>query len=76
MMTQLTEEQIDDILFYARTGETEELQICIKELSQAKSISEEDILSSSVEEHSQNTPLHMAAANGRLGTSFSETYSA
>lgn len=68
MMIELTEEQIDDILFYARTGELEELQICIKELSQAKSVSEVDIIVASVEERSQNTPLHMAAANGQLGT--------
>lgn len=69
-MIELTEEQTDDIIFYARIGELEELQTCIKELSQAKSISEIDIIAAYVEQDSQNTPLHMAAANGQLGTNF------
>lgn len=72
MMIELTEEQIDDILFYARTGQLEELQTCIKELPQAKSTSEGDIVIAAVEDQSQNTSLHMAAANGQLGTDLLE----
>ena len=70
MIMALKEEQIDDILFYARAGELEELRICIQELSQATSTAELDIIAASVEEQSQNTALHMAAANGQLGTEF------
>lgn len=69
-MIALTEEQIDDILYYARTGELEELRMWIKKLSLAKSTSELEIIAASVEEQSQNTPLHMAAANGQSGIEF------
>lgn len=68
MTIQLTEDQIDDVLFYARTGQLEDLQKCVEELSEARSTPQVDIIASSLEEQSQNTPLHMAAANGQLGT--------
>lgn len=70
MMVTLTEEQIDDTLFYARTGQLEELQVCIENFSQATSSTQEDIIAASLEEQSLNTPLHMAAANGQLGKGF------
>ena len=72
MMIQLTEEQVDDILFYARTGELEELQTCVKEISQTRNTSQVDIIAACLDEQSQNTPLHMAAANGQLGTDILE----
>ena len=66
-MVSMTEEQIDDILFYARTGQTEEFQTSIKEFSQATNSTPAEIIAASMEEESQNTSLHMAAANSQLG---------
>lgn len=65
----LTEEEIDDILFYSRTGQLEEFLKCIKELSSAADCTPQEIIASSVEEQSENMPLHMAAANDQLGKS-------
>lgn len=74
-MVTMTEEQIDDILFYARTGQVEEFQTLIKEFSLATNSTPADVIAASVEEQSQNTSLHMAAANCQLGKEmFRETH--
>ncbi len=67
MTIALTEDNIDDILFFARTGQLEEFRTCIHEISRVKESTPEDVIAASVEETSRNSPLHMAAANGQLG---------
>lgn len=73
-MITLSEEQVDDILFYARTGQLEDFQLCVEEISKDTNFAREDIIAASMEEHSRNGPLHMAAANGQLGKNFVERY--
>jgi uncharacterized protein len=63
----LTEEELDDILFYSRNGQLEEFVKFIEELAKAADCTPKEIIAASVEEQSGNMPLHMAAANDHLG---------
>ncbi|KZF20256.1 ankyrin [Xylona heveae TC161] len=61
----LTEDEIDDLLYFARAGEADDLVSTLKELATAKGLSSPGpILSQARDEHSGNSVLHMAAANG------------
>ena len=69
----LSEEQIDDLLYLARTNEPSEL---LSELAAIKEVqmtargvrtSEADILLAAVDPDTGNNVLHMAAANGHTG---------
>ncbi|TKX18311.1 ankyrin repeat-containing protein 34 [Elsinoe australis] len=60
----LEEDDIDDILYSVRTDDKEELDSFLKSLADKYSIAEKDVLQSSVAEHSGNTAVHFAAANG------------
>lgn len=63
----LEEDDIDDILYSVRTDDKEELDSFLKSLADKYSIAEKDVLQSSVAEHSGNTAVHFAAANGLSG---------
>jgi hypothetical protein len=63
----LSEEQIDDLLYFARAGETEDFVQTLSELKAATNASEADILLATRDEFSQNNVLHMTAGNGYLG---------
>ena len=70
----LSEDSIDDVLYFARAGETDDLVETLKELkAQHEGASEEDLLLAAVDEESGNTALHMSAANGHTGTTFGDT---
>mgnify|MGYP001761910781 CR=1 FL=1 len=58
----LTETQVDDVLWAARSGDVDALKEVLAE------IGSEDALSAAVKcsNHMGNTPLHFAAANGHL----------
>lgn len=62
----LTEDQIDDLLYHARTGETEEFTTLQKELC-GKEYGIADLLDAAIDEGSGNGVLHMCAANGHAG---------
>lgn len=64
----LTEDTIDDILFFARTAELQDLQRMISEFSSNSGSSEQDVVAAAIDHGTQNTALHMAAANGHSGT--------
>ena len=70
----LTEDQIDDLLYYSRTNDIEELvsTLCTIKSALGEGVSEGDILLNAVDAESGNGVLHMAAANGH-GGGFSST---
>lgn len=65
----LSEEQVDDILFYARVGQQENLIACLDELVKTTNISHYEVLRAAIDEQTGNGPLHMACANGHIGSS-------
>ncbi|KAG9241766.1 ankyrin repeat-containing domain protein, partial [Calycina marina] len=61
---QISEENIDDLLYFARVGDKDEFDflrtsICIRE-----KVKLAELLEYTKEKHSGNGPMHMAAANG------------
>lgn len=66
-MATLTEEEIDDILYFSRVNELEEFKQTLAEIKTAKNYSEVDILKAAVDSETGNTALHYASANGHIG---------
>lgn len=66
----LSEDEIDDLLHFARFGETQELIKSIEDLARSANASDYRIVLSAVDERSRNGALHMASANGHLGMVF------
>lgn len=64
MTPKISEDEIDDLLYFARTGDLEEYSTTISELHKREHASLLDILAVAKDEHSGNGVLHMAAANG------------
>ena len=60
----LPEDEIDDLLYFARTNDTSELQTLLISLAAQNSCSEADILLTARDADSGNTIAHYAAANG------------
>lgn len=63
----LSEDEIDDLLYFARTGEKEEFNTLIEELYKREKTTPLELLAVAKDEHSGNGILHMAAANGHAG---------
>lgn len=63
----LNADQIDDLLFLARLGETADLKADVGILAKSLSTTPGTILSAAVDKNSGNGLLHMAAANGHTG---------
>ena len=66
MAPNLTEDEIDDLLYLARTGENDELSEDITKLAAREGVSAAEILTAAKDE-SKATCLHMATGNGHLG---------
>lgn len=64
----IPEGDIDDLLYYARVGETEDLLVGIDRIKTQFNKTVMDVLLAVQDAQSGNTVLHMAAANGYLGT--------
>ncbi|KAI9834956.1 MAG: hypothetical protein M1819_002679 [Sarea resinae] len=60
----LTEDEIDDLLYFARAGELQDLQSTIADLATAHNASATDVVLGTIDAGSENGILHMAAANG------------
>ena len=72
---QLSEDEIDDLIYSARTGDNDDLTSQLAALAEReKSSAPAEILSSAVDEGG-STCLHMAAANGHVGACFSCSFS-
>lgn len=65
----LPEDSIDDILYYARAGESDDLLEVLGQLKSQLGLSEEAILLAALDENTGNSALHMSAANGHAGRS-------
>ena len=65
----LSEDEIDDLLYFARTGELSDLKTSVEAFAKAANASQSDIIVAAVDSFSGNGPLHMASANGHLGMS-------
>ncbi|RYP02243.1 hypothetical protein DL764_005885 [Monosporascus ibericus] len=63
MAPNLSEEEIDDLIYFARAGEDAELAWTLKELAAREGVTEEEVLEAARGD-GQATCLHMAAANG------------
>ncbi|KAL9064611.1 MAG: hypothetical protein Q9157_007770 [Trypethelium eluteriae] len=60
----LSEDDIDDLLYFARTNDTSELSTLLTSLSSQHACSQSDILLAARDPESGNTVAHYAAANG------------
>ncbi|KAF2718946.1 ankyrin [Polychaeton citri CBS 116435] len=60
----LTSDEIDDLLYFVRVNEKQDLEQTIAGLSQKYQCSNKDVLEASVDPESGNTTLHYCAANG------------
>lgn len=67
-LSTLTVDDIDDLLFLARLGETTELKAAINLFAKTLSKTPHTILAAAVNKDSSNGLLHMAAANGHVDT--------
>lgn len=63
----LTEDEIDDALYLARTGESADFQQFLDELSQKYGALQANVVKSAVDAESGNSALHFASANGHTG---------
>lgn len=66
---QLTADEIDDLLYFTRVNEEQELRGLVSELAQKYQSPESTILEHCVDPASGNTVLHYCAANGLAGAS-------
>ena len=73
ILSSLTVDDIDDLLYLARLGETTELKAAIDLSAKTLSTTPHTILAAAVDKESSNGLLHMAAANGHVGL-FSWTF--
>ncbi|XDG01592.1 hypothetical protein ABKA04_001207 [Annulohypoxylon sp. FPYF3050] len=67
MAPKLPEDEIDDLIYLARTGDDAELTEMLQELINRESVTHAEILEAARDE-SKATCLHMAAANGHAKT--------
>lgn len=70
MAPKLSEEEIDDLIYFARAGEVSDLHESLAALSSREAVSPAEILIAAKDE-SKSTCLHMATGNGNLGASSS-----
>ena len=68
MAPAFSEDEIDDLLYFARTGDKEEFDTLRQELCQREKVGVVEFLEGVRDEESGNGVLHMAAANGHEGT--------
>jgi hypothetical protein len=64
MAPNLSEDEIDDLLYFARVGEKHDFEALANELGHRERCTFAKILESARDETSGNGVLHMAAANG------------
>lgn len=60
----LTADEIDDVLYFTRVNEVEDLKTTIAELAQKYNCQPKDVVEAAVDPESGNSSLHYCAANG------------
>lgn len=68
MAPNMSEDEIDDLIYFARAGEVVDMNETLKTLSTRETVSPAEILMAAKDE-GKSTCLHMATGNGNLGTS-------
>lgn len=71
MAPAFSEDEIDDLLYFARTGESDDWATLRDELCKRENVDFSELVKTAKDEHSGNGVLHMAAANGHTGQSMS-----
>lgn len=66
MAPKLSEDEIDDLVFFARTGEDADLTELLLSLAERESQTAAEILIAAKDD-GKSTTLHMATGNGHLG---------
>ena len=66
----LSEEEIDDCLYFARVGDLQELLSTIKASAESTNSTNDSVMFAAVDEQSSNGVLHMASANGHTSNSY------
>ncbi len=66
MAPQLTEDEIDDLIYFSRAGEQHDLEELLTSLVASHGLSAAEILTATKDE-GKSTCLHMATGNGHLG---------
>lgn len=57
-------DEIDDLLYFTRANETQELQQCLHELAQKHQCQSKAVLEAAIDPETGNTVLHFCSANG------------
>lgn len=63
----LSEDQVDDLIYFARNGQVEEFQASLRTIAESSDSSPLNGLVVAFDQESGNSPLHMASANGHIG---------
>ncbi|KAI1254191.1 hypothetical protein MGN70_004587 [Eutypa lata] len=71
-LPKLSEDEVDDLVYLARTGNEAELAVMLKELAAREGATSAEVLEAARDD-GQATCLHMAAANGHSKTTTSST---
>jgi hypothetical protein len=66
MAPQISEDEIDDLLYAARIGDKDDLTTLLSSLAEREKVSPAEILTSAKDE-GKSTCLHMATGNGHTG---------
>jgi hypothetical protein len=66
MAPQISEDEIDDLLYAARIGDTDDLTTLLSSLAEREKVPPAEILTSAKDE-GKSTCLHMATGNGHAG---------
>lgn len=73
MAPQLSEDEVDDLIYLARTGDNDELQSLLTTIAEREKVSPAEVLIAAKDE-GKSTCLHMAAANGHSGKKSTAPY--
>jgi hypothetical protein len=66
MAPKLTEDEINDLIYFARAGEKDDLTETLKTLAERENATPAEIVAAAQDE-GKSTCLHMASGNGHLG---------
>lgn len=69
MAPKFSEDEIDDLIYFARVGEKDEFETLREELCKREGCSTTELLENARDSESGNGVLHMSAANGHHGNS-------
>lgn len=63
----LSEDQVDDLIYFARNGQVDEFQASLITIAELSGSSPLKTIAVAFDPESGNSPLHMASANGHIG---------